>query len=144
MIGTAFRFTLVVVAGATLACSSAAPSASGTAPTPAVHDRSVLTAEELHSGNDQNLYDVVLRLRPDWLRTRGASSIATGRAGNPDADAIQVYVDQLRAGGPDALRQIATNHATLLKFYTPAEAQQRFGTGNVNGAIQVTTAPPPP
>jgi hypothetical protein len=134
------------MAATVLACSPPAAAGGGAPGASATRNRSVLTTDELRSGTDQTLYDVILRLRPDWLRTRGSTSIASGLAGNTDADQIQVYQDRIHVGGPDALRQISISRATMLKFYTPGEAQQRFGNGNVNGAIEISTAPslPPP
>jgi hypothetical protein len=85
------------------------------------------------------LYDIVQRLRPEWLRARGASSIT-----NADGDQVQVYVGQVRLGGPGVLERLETSAATSLKYYTPAQAQQRFGPGHPNGAIQVLSVPPPP
>jgi hypothetical protein len=138
------RFILGAISGALIACAPPAPAATGATPETGNRNRSVLTTEELRSGNDQTLFDVVQRLRPDWLRLRGSTSIAAGRTGALDADVIQVYLDQIRVGGPEALKQLSVSRAMSLKFYTPGEAQQRFGNGNVNGAIQVVTAPPSP
>jgi len=138
------RAAVLVISIATVACWRSVATDTGTPPAPDNHDRSVLTTDELRANHSQYLYDIVQLLRPEWLRTRGASSIGSGVAGNADGDQVQVYVGQVRLGGPDVLERLETSTATSLKYYTPAQAQQRFGPGHPNGAIQVLSAPPPP
>jgi hypothetical protein len=132
----------VVVSGCWRSAATSGDPASTAAPEN--HDRSVLTTDELRASHDQYLYDIVQRLRPEWLRIRGASSIGSGISGNPDGDQVQVYVGQVRLGGPGVLEQLQASAATSLKYYTPAQAQQRFGPGHPNGAIQVLSVPPAP
>jgi len=50
----------------------------------------------------------------------------------------------VRVGGTEYLTRLATAQAESLKFFSPAQAQLRFGPGNTNGAIQVISTPPPP
>lgn len=138
------RVALLALSTVTLACWRSADVDADTAPEPVNHDRSVITDEELRANHDQYLYEIVQRLRPEWLRTRGVSSIATGIAGNADPDLVLVYVGQVRVGGPDVLERLQTSAATSLKYFTAAQAQQRFGPGHPNGAIQVLSVPPAP
>lgn len=142
MIGTALRRLAIAGVGiAAMSCVQPSTVDDGTV-APATHDRSVLSYDELHTMGDQYLYDVVQRLRPDWLREHGATSIASGVGSAPDP--VHVYVGIVRLGGPEVLTRLETAAATSLKYYTPAEAQSRFGPGNVNGVIQVISTPPPP
>lgn len=53
---------------------------------------------------------------------------------------ITVYVDNQRVGGLDVLREMTSTTALSLRFYSASEAQSRFGLGNLQGVIQVTTA----
>jgi hypothetical protein len=144
MIRTARLAILVVLGAASLECAQPGAVAEGSGDVPVSHDRSVLSAAELHTATDQYLYDVVQRLRPDWLRVHGATAIANGMGGNPTADPVRVYIGMVRLGGPEVLTRVPTVQAESLKFFSPSEAQLRFGPGNVNGAIQVISAPPPP
>jgi hypothetical protein len=144
MIRASYGFAL----GALLVVACAHPATTndpnGPAPAAASHDRALLVGDELHSSGDQYLYDVVRRLRPDWLRTHGSTSLATGMSGNTDGDPVHVYVGVIRMGGPEILTRLPTNNVDSLKFFSAAQAQARFGPGNVNGVIQVITAVPLP
>jgi hypothetical protein len=91
----------------------------------------MIVAEELRDVPHGNLFDVVSAMRPEWLRTSGTSVSGGG--------AIVVYVDGSRVGPPIALRQVPTSQARRLTYYSPTEAQARFGVGHSNGAIQVET-----
>ncbi|MGH7617174.1 MAG: hypothetical protein ACREPM_08110 [Gemmatimonadaceae bacterium] len=140
------HMVLGVAAAGALACgasgsggSSVVPSGSETPRTRS--DRAVISTEELRSSRETSLYDAIQRMRPEWLRTRGATSIQTGMSGNTAPDAINVFQDLQKLGSVDVLRSIAITQASSLRFYTASEAQMRFGTGNPNGAIQIITAP---
>ena len=61
--------------------------------------------------------------------------------GNPGPDQIFVYLDLQRLGSIDVLKSMSLTQATSMRFYTAAEAQMRFGTGNPNGAIQIINKP---
>ncbi|MEJ2502395.1 MAG: hypothetical protein P8177_03625 [Gemmatimonadota bacterium] len=97
-------------------------------------DQNVLTLEEIQESNaDQfSAYDLIRNRRPAWLRTRGSNSIYA-------EDPIMVYVDGSRLGGPEVLETIPAMNIEEARFYGPAQAQARFGLGNTNGAIAITT-----
>lgn len=138
------HIALIAAAVTGLACASATGGSvvpSGTAAAPTNSNRSVINGEELSSTRETDLYNAIQRLRPDWLRTRGSSSISAGRSGNQDPDGVNVYQDLQKLGSIEVLRSISLTQATSLRFYTASEAQLRFGTGNPNGVIQIVTAP---
>jgi len=146
MIRSGLRSTLVVagiITIITLACAHNPPS--GTTPGQGNHDRSLLLREDLSTLSDPFLYDVVQRLRPEWLRAHGQTSINSAvNAGAIQPDPVHVYMGMVRLGGPEVLSRMATNQADTVKYFTAAQAQARFGSGNTNGVIQVIAAPPPP
>jgi len=111
------------VALAATACANATQAGDRSAPTAAPHDRTVLYGDELHAGSDHYLYDVIQRLRPEWLRVHGSTSIATGLSGNTDPDVIHVYVGVVRVGGPAADRQ--RGHAPVLHARAGTSAIRR-------------------
>lgn len=82
------------------------------------------------AGNISNTYNLVRRLRPQWLRKRGRSSV------QQPGDII-VYVDGAEQGGPEALRQIDVIDLKSVEFLDPGKATMRYGGGHDNGAIRV-------
>jgi hypothetical protein len=81
-----------------------------------------------------NAYEVVQRLRPGWLRTRGRISIQYPTAQNP-----VVYVDNIRFGSPNSLRQVSVDAIEEIRYMGASEATTRFGTGHAGGVILVRT-----
>ena len=71
---------------------------------------SVITREELQSVRAGNLYDVVQRLRPGWLSTRGIQNFS-GRTGM-----IVVYQDHQRMGELGALRELTPDNVVGLSY----------------------------
>jgi hypothetical protein len=136
--------TLIVLGLCSFACAQPASTGNNPGATAAPHDRSVLFGDELRNAPDQYLYDVIQRLRPEWLRTHGATSVNAAMNGNTNPDPIRVYVGTVRIGGPEVLARLPITNADSLKFFTAGQAQARFGPGNTNGVIQVISAPPRP
>ncbi len=100
----------------------------------------LITAEELAERSDlQSAWDAVQRLRPMWLRIRGAGT--PNRSPSP----ILVYLDGARAGEVDVLRQIRISSVAELRHLDGKDATTRFGTDHGSGAILITpvrSAPP--
>ncbi len=95
--------------------------------------RDPITAEELASHQGlSNALEAVQRLRPRWLRARAPASFS-GEA------PVIVFVDNLRAGGVDFLRNIPVDRVTEIRFVQAAEATTRWGTGLAAGVIEVIT-----
>lgn len=95
-------------------------------------DVNVITAEEIAGAHQSDAYSLVQNLRPNWLRVRGASSLA-----NPEV--VRVYLDGSLLGGTDYLRQIATQSINHLQYLSGVDATQRFGLDHGAGAILVST-----
>ena len=121
----------LLLAAATFAGACASSSAASN-PSASTRTRSdVISAEELAKVDAPNAYLAVQRLRPQFLQTRGQTTIM-------GSSAIQVYVDGTRMGGVESLQQIPTNDIKEIRWLSSSEATQRFGTGNAQGAIVVT------
>lgn len=124
--------TLVMAVPLALSCSSGA-GRSGRLATPR-HDPNVITTEELAGVSASNLWDAVRSLRPEWLTRASPTTF------RPEAEyAIAVYLDRVRFGDADALRQLPVSAAVRLRHYSPSEAESEFGVSNLQGAIQVIT-----
>jgi hypothetical protein len=98
----------------------------------------VITSEEIAAGAGATAYEVIQRLRPSYLHTRGAMRGApTGDSNNLEAVDVVVYVGDNRVGGSDQLRQISVNEIREIRYFTASEATTKWGTGHSAGAIQV-------
>jgi hypothetical protein len=94
----------------------------------------VISMQEIEASTDaHDAYELVKRLRPLWLTMRGVGSI------NLPVAELAVYVNGVRMGGPDALRDIPRTDVAEMRFLRGTDATQRFGTGHENGAILVTS-----
>ena len=82
-----------------------------------------------------NLFDAIQRLRPNWLRQRGATSVS---GGNNLMPAVMVNESP---SSLDVLGSMRTTDVTLVQFMSGADATTLYGTGYVNGLIKVRTGP---
>ena len=92
----------------------------------------LISQEEIEAAGDvHDAYDLVQRLRATWLASRGPSSIYLT---TPE---VVVYLNGVRRGGPEALREIEARGIKELRHLRGTDATQRFGTGHESGAILV-------
>jgi hypothetical protein len=111
--------------------------ASGTGAAGVRRDPNRISTEELTepSMSALTVLDAIQRLRPSWLRQRGATSVAF--AGNQlPAVMINQSVSPI-----DALRTLRTTDVSTLEYMSGADATTLYGTGYVNGLIKVSTSP---
>ena len=101
-----------------------------------IRNRSILTADEidLEKAAAWTAYDVIARLRPEFFRSRGASSLQS----IAPATAV-VYVDEMRFGELDALKSMSAHQIFRVQYINAADATTRFGTDHLGGAILITT-----
>jgi hypothetical protein len=118
---------------ALLLFSGACASSDSTVGERARHQSNLITSEDLLRINANDTYEAVRQLRPVWLQKRGTSSISEFVA---DGD-IYVYIDRVRLGGPESLRQINPLSVTRIEYLGPALANNRFGMGHHHGVILV-------
>ena len=96
-------------------------------------DANVITYEEIEEISVNTAHDVVDRLRPRWLRSRGRTSLENPTAGMP-----VVYLGSSRFGGLDSLHEISSDDIEELRYFSASQATTRFGTGHDGGVIQIT------
>lgn len=113
------------VAAVLSGCGSA-----GTAPRRGSSD--VLTRDEIVASSAATAYDAVRQLRPNFMRSRGQSSIQSPGAAMP-----VVYVDNIARGGLDALRDIRAGDVAEIRYVSASDATTRYGTGHSGGVIEV-------
>ncbi len=109
-----------------LACGPAPRTAE---PTPS---RRVLLEDEIRGTQVATAYQIVARLRPEWLRRRGRVSVR-----DPTAGAVIVYLNGMRQGGVSALDAIVAEAVLEMEYLNGQEATTRFGTGHGGGVILV-------
>jgi hypothetical protein len=98
----------------------------------------VITSEEIAAGAGATAFEVIQRLRPSYLHTRGAVRGApTANSNNLEPVDIVVYVGDNRVGGSEQLRQISVTEIREIRYFTASEATTKWGTGHSAGAIQV-------
>lgn len=114
--------SLVVLAGC-----AAAVDRTGRAP-----DRSEITRAEIEEAEHRTALELIRTARPHWLRPRGRTSFVYDLA-------IVVYLDGVRAGGPDFLDRLHPLDIESIRYYDAREAQYRFGVGHAHGALNVVT-----
>lgn len=122
----------LIAVGALWGCASTKASQGGTNP-------DLITREEIMGAGAVNLYEIVSRLRPQWMNIR------TTRSFNLQTE-IVVYQNDMLLGGPDALRQITPELAYEIRWMDGVRATSTLpglSSGrHVEGAIIVSTRPP--
>ena len=97
----------------------------------------VLTQEEISSsGASGNAFDVIIRLRPNFLASRGPTTL-----GNAQHTSLypNIYLDGIPYGDVNTLRNIDGSTIAEIRLYQAGEAQTKFGMGNNAGVIAITT-----
>ena len=112
---------------------------SGTLPTPVVSEgpRALYIGRaEIANIGLQTVQDVVLRLRPEWLRSN-----PTWRGTGDSQARASVYTDGIYSGEIDVLQTIPTGAVIDARYLPPVEARNRFGSAChcAGGVILVRT-----
>ena len=100
---------------------------------------SVISLDEIEESSASNAYEVIQRLRPSFLRTRGAVHGTPGATNAIEMVDLVVYLNENRLGGTDQLRQIATTDIREIRYFNSSEATTKWGTGHSAGAIQIVS-----
>jgi len=95
-------------------------------------DQSVITAEELRESTTLNLLEYIRARRPRWLERNYAAVLRPERVST-----VAIFLDNQPFGGPDALSQFPLSSAQEVHYFSPSDAQMRFGPGYLNGVIQI-------
>ena len=122
------RVLIILAAAAVLSggCASSPVAASS-------GSRYVVTEDELVNVGDRSAYEALQQLRPTFLRSRDPQTPS-----HQNSTPIAVFVDGGRTEGVEALRSIRASTVREMRFYEPAEANTKFGTGHNGGVIAVT------
>jgi hypothetical protein len=92
-----------------------------------------LTEADIESDQSLDLYSIIQRHRPQWLRVRGAVTTS-------GPVTIAVIIDGTRQqGGVDVLRSLRGSEVQEVSFMNARDATTRYGTDMTGGAIVVVT-----
>jgi len=94
--------------------------------------RDVVTHEQLAATNSTDLYRALEKLRPEWLTSRGPTSIA-----NAEPSQASVYMNGQHLGTVDYLREIRVSDVQSVRYWAAGPAAARFGMGHPRGVIEV-------
>jgi len=94
----------------------------------------VISREEIAASHQYNAYDVVSTLRPAFLHSHGPTTFDPNDSGLP-----KVYLNHMLFGDLQSLRTLDVAGIREIRYYNGTEASNRFGLGNVAGAIEVIT-----
>lgn len=120
------------IALAAIAIVFTASCATSTQQGSSTRSRNVLTAEAFENRSERNLYDLLARIRPNWLRPQGAN-LVTGTS------PVVVYINNVRFGGVDALVDITLDRVEQVRFVDGTDAATRYGLNTDGGVLEVTT-----
>ena len=131
------HFSRRVLAATMVALAACASSGGGTAAK--TQNPSVISVDEIEESSASNAYEVIQRLRPNFLRTRGAVHGTPGATNAMEMVDLVVYLNDNRLGGTDQLRQIAKADIREIRYFNSSEATTKWGTGHSAGAIQIVS-----
>ena len=127
---TAMRFITFISLLIVVAFTACATTNSKT--THSRHD--MIQLEQIREQLASDAYDLIRKLRPNWLRSRGQRSIHF----NNTASSPTVYVNDGKHGDIDSLREIQAEHIKEIRFLNAGEAASRFGLNHAGGAILIS------
>jgi hypothetical protein len=118
-----------------VACASTTPRTDTGERRPLPGARDAITEAEIARILATDAYDVVRKLRGNFLASRGMTTFwRTDGGASP-----QVFVDGMHVGSLVELRGIPANTIHELRFLSASDATVRYGLGYAAGVIQVTT-----
>ena len=123
------------VATAMIALAAGCASSAGVAPSK--QNQNLISSDEITQSSAANAYDLIQRLRPNYLRTRGAVHGTPNGATKIEPVDLVVYLNENRLGNSDQLRQISTSEIREIRYFNASEATTKWGTGHSAGAVQV-------
>ena len=94
---------------------------------------SVLTQEQLAATNSAIVYDAIAKLRPEWLTTRGPTSVS-----DATPTTASVFMNGTLLGKADYLRDVRVLDVTEVRYWAAGSASARFGMGHPRGVIELT------
>lgn len=127
---TSPRLLALLIVAALLGCASAPASGPGR-PSP-----QIITQQEIVDFGPGSAYDVIHRLRPNFLVSRGATTFGNAQKTSPYPN---IYLDGIPYGDITTLKNLDAAQIGEIRMYSASDAQLKFGLGNSAGVIGITT-----
>jgi hypothetical protein len=101
-----------------------------------------LTTDEIRTSQARTITQLLREKRPQWLRARGRDVVTAIDANTSvhGTHGIVVYLNGTPLGGLESLDEVSIDAVTGIQFMDGPAAIVRYGTGNEDGAILLTTA----
>jgi hypothetical protein len=99
-----------------------------------VFNSQVITEDEIVDSRAQNAYEVIHKLRANFLTNRGKTSVNNTQSPYPT-----VYVDDQEFGPISTLSSIPASQVAMIRLYRVSEANAKYGNHNLCGVIAITT-----
>lgn len=118
LLGSMAVLTVLVGTGACASGGSGSSSGSST----------VITGEQLMATNQNNLFQALQNLRPQWLRSRGSASLTSPTQ-------VMLFVNEAPYGTVNDLSSIPIDAVQDIRFLNASEAGSRYGTAAGAGGL---------
>jgi hypothetical protein len=116
-----------------VACASGAPSETSTASVPS--NRAMITEAEIPTTGTETAFDLIRRLRPEYLRIKPAQTYTGVRS--PEAPPPTVVQNGQRFGNPEDLKAISASSLSMVRYYNIEEGKRKFGMQYGGGVIEI-------
>jgi hypothetical protein len=100
-----------------------------------VYNSQVITEDEIIASRGANAFEVIHRLRSNFLTNRGETSLNRAQS-NPYPT---VYLDDQEFGPITTLSSIPAAQITMIRLYRVSEANAKYGSHNLSGVISIYT-----
>jgi hypothetical protein len=118
----------------TLATAIACASAAGGGTTVDTNSPNIITADQIAASAQTNAYDVVSRLRPNFLKSRGRTTVY-----GQGSDYPTVFLDGQSYGDLSSMRNIAASQISSIHFIRGTDAVTTYGMQYGAGVIDIRT-----
>jgi hypothetical protein len=101
-----------------------------------------ITEAEIRASSARTLTELLRERRPQWLRSRGVD-VLQPNIDPLESHGVRVYLNDGLLGGLETLDQVSIYSITGVQFFDTAAAILRWGAGNDDGAILLTSRATP-
>lgn len=126
-----FAVSALVVVAAALSAAACHGRNTWDSPAPS---RNLITRIEIEESRANSAWDAVVKLRGNFMASRGANSLMLMVNKEPT-----VFLDDVEYGNLRTLKQIPASAVAEIRFIEGWNAEAKFGPGHAAGVIQVYT-----